>query len=411
LIVGGILNKPVSELLRQNLIIQYPSKPDCMKSFLKTLCLSGCLTIFVSLSSKAQCTNSLQSITYDTLIAGTGNNTHSFTFSQFDPSIGTLVSAKVNAVVSVNYGFTLQNVETVQRDFSVAVGRYDYFSSTAMVTPYSKLLNLPLGSFLLDPGNTVTQPSSTILYRYMHSDSITENTANFLGYGSVNFNYTPITYTNLTGSNVYYYSATASDTIHFSITYYYCNTTILPVSIIDFLASKDDSGKIELSWITLNEDRGCQYEIQKSEDGYQFMPLTSMLVSTDIKTKSDYLYDYNIAAGDGSAVYFRIKLTDASGNIKYSETRKVVLNDNSTPIYIYPNPSNSFINVAFNQATAGSWQVDIYASNGSKVQSNYFVNSNNIHIAFKQKLAAGIYFIHAANPQMQNNYVQPFCVK
>ena len=154
-------------------------KTQSLKQFWKNffLCISV-ICVFV-IQAACQCNNSLQSLSYDTLVPGTGNDVHQFTFSQFDPALGTLISARINSLVSVNYGFTLQNVEAVQRDFSVSVGRYDNFSSTALAAPYSNLLNIPDGSYLLDPGSEVTQPPATILYRYLNTDSVTTNTADF----------------------------------------------------------------------------------------------------------------------------------------------------------------------------------------------------------------------------------------
>ena len=110
-------------------------KPDRTRSLRKSLCLVACFTIFISFASRSQCSTQ-QSITYDTLITGTGNDAHVFTLSQFDPSIGTLLSAKINSTISLNYGFTLKNVEAVQRYFSVSVGRYDSYTSTALSTPH-----------------------------------------------------------------------------------------------------------------------------------------------------------------------------------------------------------------------------------------------------------------------------------
>jgi len=115
---------------------------------LKNLYLTTCLVVLFYSSSSGQCSAlTLQSLTYDTLIPGTGNTSHTFSFAKFDPALGTLVAAKINSVVSVNYGFTLENVETVPRDFTVTVGRIDNFSSTALATPYNNQINTNLGSF------------------------------------------------------------------------------------------------------------------------------------------------------------------------------------------------------------------------------------------------------------------------
>ena len=381
------------------------------KRFWKKSCIClyfFCLGLF---SAKGQCNNTLHSLSYDTLVPGSGNDIHSFTFSQFDPSIGTLVAARINSVVSLNYGFTLQNVEAVQRDFSVSVGRYDNFTSTALSSPYTNLLTIPDGNYLLNPGSEVTQAPATILYRYINSDSITTNTAAFLGSGTVAFNYTPITYTNLTGSNVYYYSATASDTIDFSITYFYCNATVLPLTIANFQAVKQNMGQVVLSWLSLNDPGGSDYEIQESSDGENFDSAGLVISRPGDANQGDYSYDYTLQTGDPNRLYFRLKITESGGNVSYSEIREVDLTNRNPAPGLYPNPSNTYIDLVFDPTLSGNWQVDIYSTAGSLLQTNLFSRTANAHIPFRNRLAAGVYFLRAINLDTRRSFVRDFSVK
>jgi len=299
-------------------------KTDRMRPLWKTVCIAACVIIFFSIASKAQCGNTKQSLSYDTLITGTGNDSHIFTLSQFDPSIGTLVSAKINSTISVNYGFTLKNVEAVQRDFSVSVGRYDHYTSASLSAPYTNLIDTNIGDFLLNPGDTVSKSPYTILYRNSQNDSITSDVVNFLGNSTVAFDYKPITYTNLTGSNVYYYSATANDTIHFSITYYYCSNTILANDLLSFSAKKENTETIKLSWSTNNFFSDRNYEIQASIDSSQFSSVAS--IPEDI-TKKTYQYDYKIAPGKKGKIFFRLKIITTSGSTKYSEIKMIDIDE------------------------------------------------------------------------------------
>jgi len=381
-------------------------------SLWKIIALCLCLENLASNSSFGQCSNISQSITYDTLVPGTGNNSTLFTFPQFDPSLGTLVSVRVNSIVSVNYGFTLKNVEGIQRNFSVSVGRYDQFSSTAMVSSYTNLLDVALGSFLLDPGNSVSQSSHTILNRYLESDSITSNVVNFLGNGIVNFNYKAITYTNLTGSNTYFYSAGADDTLRFSITYFYCNSIILSADITNFSAIKENKETARLLWTTVNEQRDCIYEVEKSLDGKNFYTAGYVSSTNENNNSSSYIFHYQTMANERTDIWFRLKIKDASGSVKYSEIRMVDMSkDLSGDIYLYPNPSDQFINIVFNQTSLKNWQVDILAANGALVQKNIFRNASTGHIDFQNRLSPGVYFARATDQQTLKNYVLSFIVR
>ncbi len=376
----------------------------------KSAFLGGCLIIYISQGAKAQCGGTTQSITYDTLIAGTGNTSHIFTLPQFQPSIGTLQSAKINSTISLNYGFMLKNMEFVQRDFSVSVGRYDHYTSSALSSPYTNLIDTSIGSFVLNPGDSVSEIPHPILSNYSLNDSLNGNIVNFLGSSTVAFNYTPITYTNLIGSNIYYYSATASDTIHFSITYYYCNNIILANDIISFSAVKINPENIKLSWAMADPQTGRNYGVQESADGVRFADVASVLDDGSV----NYQYDYAVTAHDHGAIYFRLKIISSSGKVTYSEIKTVdIIHDNSdNGISIYPNPSDSYINILFaEEPPNGNWDISIYAASGRLIQKNHFAAESTAHINFKNKLPAGVYFVRAESIETQKKYLQSFLVR
>ena len=383
-------------------------KPDRTRSLRKSLCLVACFTIFISFASRSQCSTQ-QSITYDTLITGTGNDAHVFTLSQFDPSIGTLLSAKINSTISLNYGFTLKNVEAVQRYFSVSVGRYDSYTSTALSTPYTNLLDTNIGSFLLSPGDSVAKVPYTILSGYSENDSVTSDVVNFLGTNRVTFNYTPITYTSLTGSNVYYYSANANDTIRFSITYYYCNNSILANDLITFSAVRANSEIIKLSWKMASAQHGRNYEIQEGTDGILFSDIASIADDDNL----NYEYDYTVSAREKKNIYFRLKIRNSSGQIKYSEIKMIELNDDNADngAFLYPNPCDDYINIVLNDPTLNNWDVSIYSPNGYMLQKNHFVNVSQGHIDFNKKLPAGVYFTRVESSESKKKYLLSFLVR
>ncbi len=381
-------------------------------SLLKKLCLAF-LGLILHFSSGAQCNNNLlQRVSYDTLIAGSGNDSYTFSFSKFNPSLGTLVAVKINSLVSVNYGFVLKNVESVKRNFSISVGRIDYFQSDALADVYNNQMQVNIGTFPLNPGNSVSQSLTPIISHYLNTDSVTSNLSNFMGAGTVSFDYEPTTYTTLLGSANYYYSASAADTVHFSITYLYCNAGVLLLNMGNFQALKENNTTIQLSWTTENELAGRNYEIQKSADGNNFAPVVSIPSVPDSDGKGSYLHNYTIGTDDKARIYFRVKETDGQGLVKYSEIRSVDLDDNDAAgMRIFPNPATSFVNVAFNQPSVKNWQVDIFSANGILIQSNSCLNTSTAHISFKEKPASGIYFIRATDQQTHKSFVQNFLIE
>jgi len=384
------------------------------KAFAIPLLNKLCVTVLVlilHLSALSQCSNSLHSISYDTLIAGSGNDNHTFSIPKFNPLLGTLISAKVNSVVSVNYGFVLKNVESVSRNFSVSVGRYDDFASAVLASPYSNQMQVNIGTYPLNPGNTVSQGLTNIIYRHSNTDSLVTNLTNFMGSGSISFDYEPITYTNLIGSANYYYSASASDTVHFSITYLYCNPVVLPVNLSSFRAERQSETLINLSWTTENEAAGRNYEVQKSNNGNDFVPVSVVPGEPSNGGLAKYGYDYTLSANDHGVIYFRLKQTDQSGAGGYSEIRMVKLDqDGNAGVSLFPNPATNFVDLRLNQPGVKSWVVDIFSSNGGLVQTSACPNAGIMHVLFKSKPARGVYFIRATDPQTHKSAVQHFVV-
>ena len=382
-----------------------------MRTLWKMLCLLASPMILNSLNVNGQCTGSIQSITYDTSATGTANSPYVFTMPQFNPSLGTLLATKINSNITLNYGFTLKNVESVNRNFSVSVGRYDQVSSAAMSSPFSNLTTTSLGSYPLSPGGSVTQVSSSILSNYNAiNDSITSSIAPFLGSSNISFNYLPITYTNLTGSNTYYYSATANDTVHFSVTYYYCWGGVLATDLLSFNAEKQNEGLVKLSWAVANQQIGTQYQLQVGTDSMSLSQLTSV---ESILNQNSYAYNYILPANASNKIYFRLKIMEPSGQVKYSAIKMIGL-ANSASIanpYLYPNPAASFINLVFNDPTHTEWDTWIYTAGGALVQKNHYSNAPTAHIDFIKNLTAGTYFIKLQNTATNRQYLLSFIVQ
>ncbi len=383
-------------------------KPAFNNTLWAKLCFLFSLSLLIARSASAQCDlTNLRHITYDTLIIGTANDEYSINLPQFDPSIGTLVSVKLNSTISLNYGFTLQNVEAVQRDFTVQVVRDDNFTSSALNDPYSNEVDTSIGEFLLNPNDIVSKNPYTVLYRFSQNDSITSNVVPFLGNNNVAFDYTTLTYANLYGSSQYAFNASANDTIRFSVTYYYCENTVLANNLVSFSADKESSAAVKLSWSTTGLQQGVGYQIQAGSNNTELFSIDSV---AGINGTDQYSYDYKIANNASGKIYFRLKIINPSGEIKYSEIKSIDLtnNDDSVKAFIYPNPAINYINI---QLPKNDWDVKIYTTLGILAQQYHFSNTSLAHISFENKLLPGTYFIKDQGIKSNINEVFSFVIK
>jgi len=381
-----------------------------MISLWKKLSLLGCMTGIISFSCTAQCAGSIQTITYDTIATGSGNDAHVFTLPQFNPTIGTLTAVNISSVVSVNYGFTLTNINSYPINFSIAVGRIDDFQSAVLTSPYNNSIIDSVGTFALNAGQTITQNPATVINRYDNAVNATANSVDFIGNGTIGFNYNPRTYTTHSGSSTYQYSATASDTIHFSVTYQYCGSIVLFPDLLSFFATKENNHTIQLVWNVVNEQRGRIYEVQESNDGNNFQPAGSVAAAVSADNSGNYFYQYQTTSSEKNILWFRLKITDLSGTVRYSQVKSVNLEDHVPgQFYLYPNPSDQFVNILFPDFK--NWEVQVLASNGSVVQISDFINANMAHVNFNRSLSSGVYFARIIEQQTGKSHIVSFVVK
>jgi hypothetical protein len=145
--------------------------------------------------------------------------------------------------------------------------------------------------------------------------------------------------------------------------------------------------------------------VQKSSDGLNFDEVTK--ISSNPDSIADYFYNYDPTPSDKNEIFFRLKVTDQNNNINYSEIRTVVLSEPGNSISLYPNPSNSFVNVVFSHPI-NNVLIEILSPTGELIQKYRFNNTSSAHINLISLLPPGVYFIRAYDLDLKKNYVLPF---
>lgn len=393
---------------------------------LQKLCVRTCVAVsclffaVIPRMALAQCNPSTyQTIVYDTLVTGTGNTLSTFTFPKFDPALGTLISVKLQSVVSVGFSFSLENYELVAKSFGVKIGRDDNFHSDALADDFQNTVLKSYGPYALAASDQVpgsgpdyTYRQMNVLHNYTVTDSISGAVALFMGAGTVSIDNSPSTYAFVQGSANFNLLGAAYDTTHFFLTYTYCNAAMLPSGITVFSAKKEAGQNIQLNWQTVNEENSRYYDVEKSTDGSHFTKAGSLASFTNSYKQGAYSYKYAIAEDDQNKLYFRLKRRDINGEVFYSDVLSVNLYGAAgKSLYLYPNPSSRYINVNFNQAGNKTWQVDILSADGRLLQRGFYANTNTAHIEFTEKMKTGTYFMRVTDKQTQQNYISGFVVQ
>ncbi len=377
------------------------------------VCLAVLCFLFFIGSAAGQCGNTLSSRSYDTLITSPGYGTYTLTFPKWNPDSGTLVSVKLTASVSQQYGFTLKNADLMPSSYTILVGRYDQFTSPAMGVSFNNTIERTIGIFTLQPAASVTSPPFAFLQNYANTDSITGAVAPFTGTGTLSFVYAPITYTDVHANNnaSYSYSASAGDSIHFSISYQFCNVGLLASSLIGFAALPEDPSTVKLSWTMANEEAGRIYEVQQSRDGAQFTAAGSLSSIGGGTGNEDYSYDWKAQGDPSGKWYFSLKIVSADGRVGYSDIKQVTLGTGDDGgLRLYPVPATDFINLSFPGA-GEDWQVDVFAADGRLVFRQLYPAALAARLNFGQTFSRGAYFVRATGRKTNQSYTSSFLVR
>ncbi len=363
-------------------------------------------TTLLQQTSIAQCNDGqyAHSISYDTVFAGGGNDLYPFTFPQFDPSLGTLVKVGIETVITVKYNYQLENTDANPIIYRVRVNRSDDINCSALTAPLSSNLSKTLNTHLLqssDPfpsaGNDYVEVGPVYAYNnYPINYNVNGQVAGFMGNGQVNFEYASTTDSYPSGSSHYLYRTSATDSISFKLTYYYCNLNFLPADIMNFSATPVSATSVHLTWYTPNDVAGEKYEVEKSVDGKSFSAVQS-LVSTRTGG-SNYQHTYQAVTEDGTKLFFRIKQYEQGGGIKYTAVRTVVLTTKLAPaMKVYPTVVTDYMRVFFSNIPKDDWTIRVVDMNGRLVQQTDIAKSDYARLSLPGTLNKGIYVVQAEN--------------
>lgn len=118
------------------------------------------------------------------------------------------------------------------------------------------------------------------------------------------------------------------------------NSIVLPIKLISFKGTSNKCAA-QLGWEIAHGEKDFQgFDLQYSSDGATFATIGHV----ERNPYNDvYSYSYTQASGKG---FYRLKITDLSGMIGYSETAVVTTNCDNAEITIAPNPTQALSTVS-----------------------------------------------------------------
>ncbi|HEX4851652.1 MAG TPA: T9SS type A sorting domain-containing protein, partial [Puia sp.] len=175
-----------------------------------------------------------------------------------------------------------------------------------------------------------------------------------------------------------------------------CQTTVLPVTLIDFNANYQGSNTVEVDWSTSREINANYFEIERSTNAINFT--TAGQVSASQSTNDIHNYTFNDYIGAISSVvyYYRLKIVDVNGSYTYSKIVSVRLSQSETKISLYPNPASDFAVLNLYAEKQGTAIMRLIDNAGRQIMTKSFnlnAGSNSLMIDQLTHLAKGIYMV------------------
>ncbi|MCX2738927.1 T9SS type A sorting domain-containing protein [Pontibacter anaerobius] len=169
----------------------------------------------------------------------------------------------------------------------------------------------------------------------------------------------------------------------------------LPVEIIYFNAAKQGNNVL-LEWATASEQNNTGFEVQVSQDGFNFRKL-DFVPTKNGNTVLKQVYQYTDKEnGKRGTRYYRLKQIDEDGKFEYFTTKAVTFTEVASKVKAFPNPFST--NLTLDVAAENSGEVHISMANAIgrqimertvKVEEGF----NTIYLNMNGDLPHGVYFI------------------
>jgi len=164
----------------------------------------------------------------------------------------------------------------------------------------------------------------------------------------------------------------------------------LPVSFISFDAKQNNTGSVDLTWLTASESNNSHFMVLKSTDGVSFAQLAKISGSGNSNQQNRYqTADKNPANGNN---YYQLVQFDTDGKATVLATKVVnVALKNSNEVSVYPNPAQEAVNIKFE---AGVYNIAKLIDLKGSVLASKSIDAKQALTSFNiGNLPAGNYFI------------------
>ncbi|MBS1654508.1 MAG: SGNH/GDSL hydrolase family protein [Bacteroidetes bacterium] len=177
---------------------------------------------------------------------------------------------------------------------------------------------------------------------------------------------------------------------------------VLPITLTGFSVSAGSNKTDLIKWTTAGEENNIRFEIQRSNDGISFSPVYTE--NTNISSQQDS-FEWTDHESAGSMVYYRLKITEASGRVSYSSIVSIRNNYNNIVLNnIYFDHSAGNLSLQISSDESRTIVLSIINTSGSVITTKKeFISSPGQTVSIPvQSISSGEYFIRVTTDDGQS---------
>jgi hypothetical protein len=171
---------------------------------------------------------------------------------------------------------------------------------------------------------------------------------------------------------------------------------------------------VQVKWKTENEINTSRFFVERSIDNRSFETIGETAAAGNFPGIKNYSLVNDISAVNNvGIIYYRIKLKDIDGKIKYSTTVAVRLTKPNS-IKIWPNPVSDFVSISLFSETNTNIGVNIFNAVGKKVTAAVYTivkGNNQINVSNFSNLANGLYLLQIKDDAGKIEFIQKLIKK
>jgi hypothetical protein len=173
---------------------------------------------------------------------------------------------------------------------------------------------------------------------------------------------------------------------------------VMPISVkLVYLTATKGSGKNLIAWKTASELNNKGFELQRGADGIHFTTIGGFIDSKAINGTTAVANTYSTEddAPLKSETFYRLKITDLSGNVYYSQPAEVAGDATLDIVYtsVFPNPAVNIVTVVVNSplvSNASFVMTDMSGKTVVRMPCMLYKGSNRLSVDVSH-LGRGIY--------------------